>query len=65
MNIILRNIQNVLNNCPLEFCYDGLTAPLVANPLIYGHKIHNININDDMTTYDENATETQRGWYVQ
>lgn len=60
MNTMLRNVQNVLNNCPLAFCYVGLTTALVANPLIYGDKIHNININDDTTNYDENATETQR-----
>ena len=59
MNTILRNIQNVLNNRPLTFCYDDLTTPLVPNHLIYGRKIYNININDDATTYDENATETQ------
>ena len=64
MNNMLRNVQNVLNNRPLAFCYVGLTTALVANPLIYGHKIHNININDDTTNYDENATETQRSWYV-
>ena len=33
--------------------------------MIYGCKIYNININDDTTTYDKNATETRRCRYVQ
>ena len=49
----------------MTFCYDDLTTPLVPNHLIYGRKIYNININDDATTYDENATETRRCRYVQ
>ena len=65
MNTILINIQNVLNNRYLIFCYDDLTTPLVPNHLIYGCKIYNININDDTTTYDENATETRRCRHVQ
>ena len=60
MNTNLRNIRNVLNNPPVTFCCDDLTTPLVPNHLIYGLKIYNININDDATTYDENAVEARR-----
>ena len=65
MNTILGNIESVLNNRPLTFCYDDLTTPLVPNHLIYGHKIYNISINDDTMTYDENTTETRRCRHVQ
>ena len=33
--------------------------------MAYGCKIYNININDNTTTYDENATEFRRCQYVQ
>ena len=32
--------------------------------MIYGHKIYNININGDTTTYDESETETRKCQYV-
>ena len=65
MDTTLRNIQNVLNNRPLTFCYDDLATPLIPNHLICRRKIYNININDDATTSDENATETRRCRYAQ
>ena len=65
MSTILRNIQNVLNNHSLTFCYDDLTKPLVPKNLVYGRKIYDININDDTTTYDENSTKFRRCRYVQ
>ena len=65
MGTTLRNIQNVLNNRPLTFCYDDLATPLIPNHLICRRKIYNININDDATTSDENATETRRCRYAQ
>ena len=65
MSTILRNIQNVLNNRPLNFCYDNFTTSLVPKHLVYGRKIYYINSNDDTTTYDENSTKFRRCRYTQ
>ena len=65
MNTILRNIQNVLNNRPLTFCYDNFTTPLFPNHLINGRKISNVNIDDDSTNYDQSVTETREYRHVQ
>ena len=60
MLIVLREIENVLNNRPLTFVYsDDLIEPLTPNKLLYGRNIETIvtNQNDVKNNNEHNVTK--------